>query len=95
MLAGLLLAGAACTKVEGLIVAVPAICAFLVWNCGRGGLAAALRLSLPPVISLGTWFLFGNVNGIFRGYASYQPLTDARWRSLPLVIHSILVTLGS
>ena len=71
-LAGCLLGGAACTKVEGLPFAVAAIALFLILSRRRVDLGRALvRLAGPTVLGLGVWFAFGAGRHLFVGYAGY------------------------
>ncbi len=71
ILAGLLLCGAACAKVEGLPFALSAIGLFLWARRGdakwRG--AAAIRLLGPTTASLAAWFTFGATRRLFHGYS--------------------------
>jgi hypothetical protein len=71
LLAGLLLAGAICAKVEGLPFALSAAAAFL-WMRRKSGspvAASAVRLLAPAAVSLAAWFAFGASRRLFRGYS--------------------------
>ena len=72
LLAGLLLGGAAATKVEGLPVALAASFLFVALRRGEGRPGAALvRLLAPTAVAVGLWFAFGVVKDAFRGYRGY------------------------
>jgi hypothetical protein len=86
-LAGLLLAGAAATKVEGLPFVVAASALFLILERKTpGGLVApALRLLAPTALTLGTWFAFGASRHLFHEYSEYGPffvLHFEHWRHI-------------
>lgn len=76
LMAGILLGGAACTKVEGLAYAVAAVTIFLVLRKAEVRTRAALlRLAGPTALALGVWFLWGASRRIFLGYQGYgEPL---------------------
>jgi hypothetical protein len=95
LLAGLCLAGAAGTKVEGLpfALAVSLLFAFVIHARGRRVHALAFLL-IPTLITLGTWFLFGAKNGLFWFYRGYGSLLAVRWGDLPLVAAEILRSIG-
>lgn len=91
LLAGLLIAGAATAKVEGLIFAASAIGLFLLVNRRRVRWpSAAFRIAAPPVLALGLWFAFGARTGLFRGYQGFGPLFEIHWERLG----SVLATIG-
>jgi hypothetical protein len=89
--AGILLAGAATTKLEGLPFAVAAIVLFL--GAGRRwrrlGASDVAFLVLPTVFALGGWFAFGLSRGLFSGYG-VGPLLEIHWERTG----EILGTLG-
>ena len=59
-LAGVLLGGAAASKVEGLPFVLTAIAAFLLWGPKSGSTwRTAMRLGGPTLVIIGSWFLFG------------------------------------
>ena len=89
-LGGLMLAGAASTKVEGLAFTLGIALFFLIlrrkeirWT------AAALRLLLPAVLCLAAWFAFGASRRLFVGYHGYGRVFEIYWKRLPIVLPSI------
>jgi hypothetical protein len=90
LLAGLCLAGAAATKVEGTVVAFSTVLAYAVLRARRGErLRALLRTGLPPTVILTTWLLFGNRANLFHAYSGYGPLLEIHWRRLPGVLAGV------
>lgn len=88
LLAGLLLAGAASAKVEGLPFLLASL--FLVAIARSGARARSLTLlAAPSVAALGIWFAFGRVRHAFTGYGEYGSLRNVRWDRLELVLHAI------
>jgi hypothetical protein len=75
LLAGVLLAGAAAAKVEGLVVAaaVPLLFIALRRKAHPAGAAAAsaARLLGPTAATLGAWFAVGATTGLFHDYSEY------------------------
>jgi hypothetical protein len=99
LLAGVLLAGAATTKVEGLPFAASAAALFLAVGVGRSERgAAAARLLLPPAACLGAWFLFGATRHLFVGYSGegrlIDRLMDVHPERLSLVVRAIAKALA-
>ena len=101
LLAGLLLAGAAVTKVEGLpfVVAAAMLAVFLrPGSSGSRGRARALAFLLAPTAAaLAAWFAFGATRGLFVGYQGSGRLFDLHPDHLPIVLEAIaraLVTTG-
>jgi hypothetical protein len=96
LLAGILLAGAVCAKIEGLPFAAGAIAAF-VWMRPRGGgsRAAALRLLSPAVVSLGAWFAFGASRRLFRGYSGEGSLLAFHPEYALVVLRAVGETLAA
>ncbi len=90
LLAGLLLAGAICAKVEGLPFAVAAVVLFLAIRRKsiRVGPASA-RLLLPGIVGLGAWLAFGATRDLFYWYEQYGRLLDIYWRRLGPVLVDI------
>jgi hypothetical protein len=88
LLAGLLLAGAAATKVEGLVVAAAAPLLFLALRPplrSRSVGASAVRLFLPTAATLLAWFAVGAATGLFHEYSEYGAffaLHPEYWRSI-------------
>jgi hypothetical protein len=95
LVAGLLLAGAAASKVEGLPFVVAAAVLFLVVHReARRPIGRTLLLLLgPTVVALGTWFAFGAARNLFRGYRGYGKILGVRWSSLPGVIEAIGISI--
>jgi len=99
LLVGILLAGAAVTKVEGFPFAVAAV-AFAVLGrrqTGRGWLRPLLRLLSPSAAALGAWFLFGASRQLFGGYSESVGLLDlypARGAAVVTTILSYLLATG-
>jgi len=99
LLAGLLLAGAASAKVEGLAFALAAAALFLALR--GGGLAdsakAAARLLIPTAVTLGAWFAFGATRRLFTAYSEYGPffaLHPDHWPSVATGIPLALAATG-
>jgi hypothetical protein len=91
LLAGLCLAGATATKVEGAVVAFAAALAFAFLSEGRGTrVSALLRAGLPSALILATWLAFGNHTGLFHAYAGYGPLWEIYWSRIGGVMESIV-----
>lgn len=76
-IAGLLLAGAAATKVEGLPFALAAAALFLALGGAppEGSLASAGRLLGPTALALAAWFAFGASRRLFHEYSEYGPFS--------------------
>jgi hypothetical protein len=91
LLAGILLAGAAAAKVEGLPFAVTAgTLFFAVRPRGQGAPAAtAARLFLPAAAMLATWFAFGATRRIFLGYSGYGRFLDLHPDHLRIVLSAV------
>lgn len=90
LLAGLLLAGAASAKVEGLPFAGSCILLFLVLRRRElPVVTSGLRLILPTVLSLGAWFLFGSVRHLFLSYEGYGPTLQIHWNRMTSVLSEI------
>jgi hypothetical protein len=85
LLAGLCVAGAAGTKVEGLPFAL-ATAVFSAFGIAPGRRSRGLAFLLTPtVVTLGTWFLFGAKNGLFWFYRGYGSLLRIQWGNVSLV----------
>jgi hypothetical protein len=78
LLAGLLLAGAATAKVEGLPFALAAAALYLVLRKGSASSRAwaGLRLLAPTAIALCAWFAFSLTRRLFSEYSEYGALFD-------------------
>lgn len=99
LLAGLLLAGAATAKVEGLPLALAATGLFLVVRGGRPAELgrAALRLLAPTALGLCAWFVFGITRRIFSEYSEYGRFFDVHpehWASIAAAIPRVLLGIG-
>ncbi|MDQ6894538.1 MAG: hypothetical protein M3167_17920 [Acidobacteriota bacterium] len=91
-LAGLLFAGAATSKVEGLPFTLAAGALFVAANRrDTRMLPAAIRLWTPPAFSLGLWFFYGAERRVFTGYRGFGPVFQIFWDRLG----SVLVAIGN
>jgi hypothetical protein len=98
LLAGVLFAGAASAKVEGLPFVVAAATLFLLLRRGasRGDIGrSALRLLGPTALALAAWFAFGATRRVFYGYSEYGPLLDFDPRQIAAVLRATLKALIS
>ncbi|MDQ2979679.1 MAG: hypothetical protein M3R62_10705 [Acidobacteriota bacterium] len=94
LLAGLLLGGAAASKVEGLPLVVAAGGLFLLQR--RRAVSwrwTPVLLFAPTVLSLGAWFLFGRLRYLFRGYEGYGRARDVRFDQIPSVLAELATAL--
>ena len=97
LLSGLLLAGAASTKVEALpfVIAAAVLFAILRREPGRhAGWKLVALLLAPTVLSLAAWFAFGATRGLFRGYSEHGTFLDLHPDHFPIVVKAIARTLG-
>ncbi|HEY3204908.1 MAG TPA: hypothetical protein VGL03_14755, partial [Thermoanaerobaculia bacterium] len=83
LLAGLLLAGAASTKVEGLVYVMVTV--LTVAGIRRHSAGTVLLLLTPTALSTGTWFAFGLTRSVFHRYGAGGPLLEIFWSRLPEV----------
>lgn len=91
LLAGLLLAGASTTKVEGLVFTLTVVLVVLLRPAMRGFRGRALALLLgPTALALGVWFLLGLSRGFLRTYGEYGSLLDSDWRRVGAVAGELL-----
>jgi len=90
-LAGLLLAGAATTKVEGLPFVLAAVALFLGLRGEpfRSALAVTARLLGPTVLMLAAWFAFGATRGLFHEYSEYGPFATLHLEHFPRVASAV------
>jgi hypothetical protein len=93
LLGGILLAGAASTKVEGLPFALAAGVAGAVLSSGSRW-RAALRLLGPSIVTVGAWFAYGSTQHLFWGYRGYGRFVEVYWDRLGLVLGAINEALG-
>lgn len=96
LLVGLLFAGAATAKVEGLAFVLAAGALFL-W-LGRKELrigSAMFFLFLPTAVCLGTWFVFGAAHHLFWGFQGYGSLLEIHWNRLGPVLAEIAAVFWS
>ncbi|HYB53509.1 MAG TPA: hypothetical protein VEG84_06560 [Thermoanaerobaculia bacterium] len=90
LLAGILLAGAASAKVEGLPFALVAILFLLVQERRLARLPERLALLVgPTALSLGVWLAFGLGRHAFSRYGEYGSLLDLRPDRMGLVLTAI------
>lgn len=92
LLGGILLAGAASTKVEGLPFALAAGAVFAVLSAGNRW-RAALRLLGPSVVAVSAWFAYGSTHHLFWGYEGYGRFAEVFWGRLGMVLGAIKVAL--
>jgi hypothetical protein len=91
LLAGLLLAGAATSKVEGLPFILATAVLFVLADRERSRPVARTLFLLvaPTVVALGSWFAFGKINALFRGYRGYGDVLAVRWDQLSEIATAI------
>lgn len=84
LLAGLLIAGAVTAKVEGLPFVLATVVLFAVVDRQRSRPVVRTLLLLlgPAAVALGSWFAFGRINALFRGYRGYGEVLAIRWEQL-------------
>jgi hypothetical protein len=89
--AGLLFAGAAASKVEGLVfvLAVGVLFLTIERNASRPPWRTLLLLFVPTALALGTWFLFGASRRLFWGYVGYGGLLRINLESLPSILKAV------
>ncbi len=95
-LAGLLLGGAAATKVEGLVFAVAAAVLFGAQRrrSPREWLRVSSYLLLPSLAALGAWFAFGATRRLFAVYSEYGPFFAVHPANLFAIARGIPAALG-
>jgi hypothetical protein len=95
LLAGLLFAGAATSKVEGFVFILAACILFALIERGasRPLGRSMLLLLAPTAVVLGTWFLFGMSRHLFSGYRGYGSLLEVRLGSLATIVSDVGVAL--
>ncbi len=94
-LAGLLLAGAATTKVE----ALPFVLAVAFGSAAgqpirSGRIRAFATLIAPTVLALGSWLVLGRLHHAFSGYGEYGNLLELRLDRTGLVLREVGKALG-
>jgi hypothetical protein len=89
ILAGVLLGGAASTKVEGLPFVISAVALFLLLRKPERRWPVLARLAIPTLASLGLWFLLGATSGLFRGYQGYGQPLELHPGALGIVLASV------
>jgi len=89
LLAGLLLAGAASAKVEGLVIAAAGAGLFLLFAPRHRSLRAAVFLLCPTAVSVGVWFAYGWSRQLFRFYVGYGSFLKLYPEYLPLILRTI------
>jgi hypothetical protein len=92
---GLLLAGAATTKLEGLPFALASIVLFVLTRGRRRrpGAADLAFLALPAAVALGAWFAFGASRGLFSGYG-VGPAFEIHWERTGEILRTLGAELG-
>jgi hypothetical protein len=93
-LGGLLLAGAAATKVEGLPFALVAAALALRHDGARPTVRAAARLLGPTAAMLGAWFAFGLSRHLFHEYSEYGPFSEVHLDHLRSILAAVPRALG-
>ena len=89
LLSGVLLAGAAASKVEGLPLAAAVALIFPLRLAQRRRLRAAAWLLAPTIVALGLWFAYGAGYRAFSGYGEYGSLLALRLDRLPAVLAAL------
>lgn len=91
LVAGLLLAGAATSKVEGLpfVFATAVLFVLVDRERSRPVVRTVLLLIGPTIVALGIWFAFGRIHDLFRGYRGYGEILTIRWDKLSEVLTAI------
>jgi hypothetical protein len=97
LLAGLLLAGIATTKVEGLPFVLAAAVLFLLLRSKdiRSAARSMLALLGPTVLALCAWFAFGATRHLFFGYAGQGNWIDLHPGLWKIVLRSVALSLGA
>ena len=97
LLAGILIAGAAAAKVEGLPFAATAVVLFFIIqpSARRDFGPAAARLFLPAAAMLAAWFAFGATRRIFFGYSGYGRFLDLHPDHIGVVLSAVRRSLAS
>ncbi|HTY41840.1 MAG TPA: hypothetical protein VMH79_08215 [Thermoanaerobaculia bacterium] len=95
-LAGLLFAGAATTKVEGLPFVLASAALFLALRARpfRSALAVTARLLGPTALALAAWFAFGVSRGLFHEYSEYGPFATLHLEHFPRVVAALAAALA-
>jgi hypothetical protein len=95
LLAGLLFAGAATSKVEGLVFVLAAGVLFTLIERGaaRPVWRTMLLLFAPTAVALGTWFAFGASRHLFSGYQGYGSVLEPRFGSLATILSDVGIAL--
>ena len=96
VLAGLFLAGVATAKVEGLPFVLATGILFVVVDRRRSRPFAGTLLLLfgPTIAALGSWFAFGEIRHLFRGYSGYGEVLAVRWENLGMIAAAVGAALG-
>ncbi len=96
LLAGMLFAGAVAAKVEGLpFVAAAGVLFLFARRRSISWRHAPVFLFGPALLSLGGWFAFGRVRGLFRAYETYGPTLEVYLERLGPVLSGIAKALGA
>jgi hypothetical protein len=95
LLAGLLLAGAATTKVEALPFVLAAALGGAAGQLTRSGrIRAFSTLVAPTALALGSWLLLGRLRHAFTGYGEYGSLLELRLDRAGPVLRQVGQALG-
>ncbi len=93
--AGICVAGAVLTKVEGLAVVVPAVATFIAIEPQPSRIRAGVLAGLPSTIGLACWFWFGRENNIFSGYGGLTSGGALDFDLLPMVVTAMIRSVGA
>lgn len=94
LLAGLFLAGAVSTKVEGLPFTLAAVALLFLLSPRHRTLRAVALLLVPAATCFGVWLAFGWTNQLFRFYVGYGRFAALHMDNLPLILRTIGSELG-
>jgi hypothetical protein len=91
LLAGLFLAGAATSKVEGLPFVVATAVLFVLVDRERSRPIGRTLLALlgPTAVVLGAWLAFGEIHRLFHGYRGYGKVLAVQWSNLSVITAAV------
>jgi hypothetical protein len=93
LLAGLILAGAALTKVEGLLFVFAVL--LVIPPLRRLPMVRLAWMAAPAAVGTALWLLFGRTRGLFEGYGAAGPVLEVFWRRTPEVLRAVGRTLAA